>query len=797
MRSTRRASEVEDDGATPPAHLVPVEDSPPAAAPPQRPFDAIRTRPVGPIVQMLLALAVYGGLALVVLNDPELLGDGGPTPVDGLLPEAVRVPLEILVIFGVSGVFELLLVAVSLVAFRFRLARDIFVAALVATGLVIALGLSTWSIERGPTSIVAIVVVALPYFRAVGKRRILYAAVPLLAGYVTLIDAAVIPFAAAVAVGLFAGNVVVLLFGVRAEIVNAYGVQLALADVGLDVADVVKFDEPSRLRPYLVTLRDGTKLFAKVRNAEDVDADWLSKTRRRLFRRWSQDEAAFGSAKQYVAHEAYMLDFAQRAGARTPAVVTSTAAPTGDCILVETYVSGVRLDQLPLDRLTDEVLEDVWRQVRDLHRNRILHGELRLDNIVLDPDGDAVVLDLGVADYGAADEKLAVDTAELLTSSAVRVGAARAVGAACAVMSRDAMHRALLVLIPQALTKHTRGVVRRLEDADFFESLREELADAIDADPSEKERLNRVEARSLVQVAGLGLVMYLLLPQLGNFGETVEAWQRADWRLLFAAAVAAALTYAMVALQLMGSVPGRLPFWWTTLSPLAAEFANRITPGGVGGMAVNASYLRKAGFTRTEAAISVTLCFVFGVLVNIPVLIVMLLFLSDTTSDQFQPPRISTELLLLIGAVVLGVGIVTVSLRRVRRTIGRQAREAGRALRVIFSRPKGALLLATGSTGLLAAYTVSFLCCVYAFGADVPIVAAVTIYLGAASIGQLVPTPGGVGGVEAVAIAGLTRAGVDGGTAVAIVLTFRMLTYWLPIVPSMLSYRVLQRAERI
>jgi hypothetical protein len=55
------------------------------------------------------------------------------------------------------------------------------------------------------------------------------------------------------------------------------------------------------------------------------------------------------------------------------------------------------------------------------------------------------------------------------------------------------------------------------------------------------------------------------------------------------------------------------------------------------------------------------------------------------------------------------------------------------------------------------------------------------------------PTPGGVGAVEAVLIAGLTAVGVDKEIAVPSVFLFRLATFWLPVLPGWLAFHHLTR----
>ena len=50
-------------------------------------------------------------------------------------------------------------------------------------------------------------------------------------------------------------------------------------------------------------------------------------------------------------------------------------------------------------------------------------------------------------------------------------------------------------------------------------------------------------------------------------------------------------------------------------------------------------------------------------------------------------------------------------------------------------------------------------------------------------LGNLLPLPGGIGGVDGGMIAALIGFGVPGGLAIAAVLSYRAFSFWLPTVP--------------
>jgi uncharacterized protein (TIRG00374 family) len=64
-------------------------------------------------------------------------------------------------------------------------------------------------------------------------------------------------------------------------------------------------------------------------------------------------------------------------------------------------------------------------------------------------------------------------------------------------------------------------------------------------------------------------------------------------------------------------------------------------------------------------------------------------------------------------------------------------------------------------------------------------------------VSSAAPTPGGIGAAEAALVAGYTAVGVDSSTAFAAVLLFRLVTFWLPILPGWIALVQLQRRGKL
>jgi uncharacterized membrane protein YbhN (UPF0104 family) len=104
------------------------------------------------------------------------------------------------------------------------------------------------------------------------------------------------------------------------------------------------------------------------------------------------------------------------------------------------------------------------------------------------------------------------------------------------------------------------------------------------------------------------------------------------------------------------------------------------------------------------------------------------------------------------------------------------------------------LAMSAGANLLLtAAYLLAFFASLYAVGAHPALLPAAVVYLAGNAVGSAAPTPGGLGGVEAVLAAGLTGMGIPASEAIPAVLVFRVATFWLPIPAGWLCYLGLER----
>ena len=292
-------------------------------------------------------------------------------------------------------------------------------------------------------------------------------------------------------------------------------------------------------------------------------------------------------------------------------------------------------------------------------------------------------------------------------------------------------------------------------------------------------------------------VFYFILPQIAQVGDSWRAFQSAHWAWVPVIVVMSLLTYLAGGIGMSGTVPQHVPFGPVLGVQFASSFVNRVSPANVGGMAANVRFLQKCGVEPGAAVSAVGLNSAVGAIVHIVLIAIFFTWSGSDLGKAFSLPSGSKVLLVLaIVAALLGGLMFT---RWGRKTIVRPLVKGVRAAAVNFAQvvrsPMKLAGLFGGSAGVTLAYIGALVAAVNAFNGGLPIAKVGAVYLAASALAAATPTPGGLGAIEAALVAGLTGIGMESGPAVSAVLTYRLCTYWLPIVPGWLAWVYLQRRE--
>ncbi|MCP9206253.1 flippase-like domain-containing protein [Streptomyces cucumeris] len=610
-----------------------------------------------------------------------------------------------------------------------------------------------------------------------------------------------------------------------------------------------------RGRRYLVTLEDGPPLDVTVVDREQQAQGFFYSVWQRLTLRTIAPPRSLQSLRQALEQEALLAYAAIAAGANAPKLIATSELGPDAVMLVYEHIGGRPLHALPDEELTDELLAGAWHQVQALQSRRIAHRRLDSDALLVDRDGRVILTDLRGGEIAAGDLVLRMDVAQLLTTLGLRVGAERSVAAAVAVLGPDAVADSLPLLQPLALGRGSRATLRQLareraqrqreavleasrtakeakeargadepqaaisdrktqraekqaekraieealEDAreeDLLAQIRQQVLLVRPQAPIVPVRLERIKPRTLVSFCAGAFAAYFLLSQFTHIklGAVVG---EANWIWVLFALVFSALTYVAAAMSLLGFVPEKVPFGRTVLAQVAASFVKLVAPAAVGGVALNTRFLQRAGVRPGLAVASVGASQLFGLASHIVLLLTFGYITGTERTPTLSPSRSVIAGLLTAAVLVLVVTAVPV----LRKFVSTRVRSlfAGVVPRMldVLQRPRKLL---AGIGGMLLLTVANVLCLdasIRAFGGDLSYASIAVVFLAGNALGSAAPTPGGVGAVEAALIAGLTFAGLPYETAAPAVLLFRLMVFWLPVLPGWLAFTHLTRKEAL
>ncbi|QIZ33734.1 lysylphosphatidylglycerol synthase domain-containing protein [Saccharopolyspora sp. ASAGF58] len=540
-------------------------------------------------------------------------------------------------------------------------------------------------------------------------------------------------------------------------------------------------------REFAVRTGDGRTLRVKVVRRMSRRAGPWYKIKRLLTLLDVQDEPRLSTPHHEVEHEAYVTLLAERAGVRTPQVVLACDVKHAPALLVVGQVRGRRLSEMRGDDIDDELLAAIWAQLAALAGARIAHHDLRAKNILVDDENRPWLLSFTFSHAGAEEARCAQDLAEAMLSLATVAGTERTVSTAIRALPAEQLAAALRNLVPLALPRRIRN--QAPHGRFLLPELREALADGLGLPiPGFRSPVRPITVIGMLLIAA---AVYLLLPELSSMGAVLTAVQHANWVWLGVAVATGFLAILASSVSVQGSSRVPLPFWQTLLVQVAAAFTGRTTPSGAGFFGINVVYMERLGLRR-RVAVGVTLLNQAGtgaVAFVVAVFGVFAVGLSGTFTNLSFP----TGWPVAVAAVaVLVVAAVVVASPFGRRRIAAPSVEVGRELLETLRHPVRALQLFGGALGYLVVSGLGLAASLAALHPDFSWVAVTLVFIIGNTLGHLVPSPGGLGAVEAVLLAGLGAIGVPATAAITAVLISRLLTYWLPVLPGILVFRYLQ-----
>ncbi|WP_460071504.1 lysylphosphatidylglycerol synthase transmembrane domain-containing protein [Streptomyces sp. YKOK-I1] len=304
----------------------------------------------------------------------------------------------------------------------------------------------------------------------------------------------------------------------------------------------------------------------------------------------------------------------------------------------------------------------------------------------------------------------------------------------------------------------------------------------------------RLPLRRVLCLLPLLLVTVVAVRHRSVLAEGFGHLRTAQWPWLLAAAGATCLTWVAAAVTRQGAVVQPLPRLRLLATQFAAGAANHLLPTGLGASAVNLRFMTVCGVPLARSSAALALYLLAEGVARVGLLATLLLVFPDALRlGSLLPHGAVGPLLGALGAVVLLAAAALALVRRLRTAVFSFLRTALGEARSVHSCPARAAALWGGSLAFPVLQAAGLAAVGQALGLPVPPAHMAVAYLAATVAVALVPTPGGIGSVEAALIVALVAAGGPLALATAVVLTYRVITVWLPLLPGAVTLGALVR----
>ncbi|MFD4608977.1 YbhN family protein [Streptomyces sp. NPDC058440] len=308
----------------------------------------------------------------------------------------------------------------------------------------------------------------------------------------------------------------------------------------------------------------------------------------------------------------------------------------------------------------------------------------------------------------------------------------------------------------------------------------------------------RLPVRQVLCLLPVLLVAVAAVRNRSVLAEGFAHLRTAEWPWLLAAVGTTCLTWVAAAVTRQGAVVQRLPRRRLLATQFAAGAANHLLPTGLGASAVNLRFLTVCGVTLARSSAALALYMLAESIARLALLAALLLAFPDALRlGGLLPSGMAGPLLYTVGGVLVAATALALCVRRLRVAVAAFVRTALSEARSVHSRPARALALWGGSLAFPALQAVSLVAVGRALALPVPSVHMALAYLAATTAVALVPTPGGIGSVEAALVVALVAAGGPVAVVTAVVVAYRIITVWLPLLPGALTLGALVRLRVI
>lgn len=615
----------------------------------------------------------------------------------------------------------------------------------------------------------------------------------------------------AIALGRLIG--MVLRFAVGSESQGVWGVQLAktLASIDLKPVSIIRRPEAhadsgmlrtsidddlvENSRIYDMTDVNGIRYTVSVLDEQLRTAGYVSQLWQWL-RLTGVSLRRDRSAQDATAHHMTMLLMLEHIGLAC-AKPYGIANAAGSSVLV--LYTDSSLVECNANTLSDQDAADVIRYVNAAHARGLSHHRITPDTLGRTSDGHVVLAGWHNGDTTGNSTNIVLDNVQLLVLLAALIGPERAWNVACNEWGTDAtcalapfIQRAAIPAPTYSLETCNRTLLSQLRSyaSEVANQQQEEQTDAPSVTPA---TLSRFNVRSFISLVLLIIAISVIITQLKP-DDVINALQHADPIMAVLSILLSLTAWAGSAITLGGFMDSDKR---NVAGVYASQAASGLTavsmPAGVGPAFVNLQFLRKSGYSNTKATAITSAVWGIQSLVTVLFIVLLGLLTGRNTVSSMVP---SHTLIAVIGFLAIAIS-VAMAIPAVRKTLITKyvpvLKQFGKQLVAIIAKPRELGIGVLGAVVLNVAISLGFWTALLAFGKFTNPIETMFMFLLANSLASAVPTPGGLGAIEAALTFSFTSVGIPAAVALSATLLYRVAFYWLRIPMGALAMRWLTK----
>jgi len=304
----------------------------------------------------------------------------------------------------------------------------------------------------------------------------------------------------------------------------------------------------------------------------------------------------------------------------------------------------------------------------------------------------------------------------------------------------------------------------------------------------------RPQLRPVFLILGTAILIaaYVLLPQLHTVSESLASLKNVEWPQILAASLLTFITFIAASITLVNISAKGITFGVTLLVQAASGFATKLAPAGIGGFALNTRYLVKQRHTIVQASSVMAINGLLGFMGHMLIILLALLFAKETLEQtlSFSVPPL---LIIIAGLMLASLLFSVVFFEAIRQRVINALNQLSNLAKLFKNRPRRLIFGFIGALAVTLLYTTVLYLCASSLNVELNFLQSLLVFTAGAIGSSVTPTPGGLGGAEAALTAALVAVGIESGVALSVALVYRLVTYWLPILPGILCFQIALR----